>query len=149
MKQPCSSASFTRRCDAPEVVGPLVSNGGPTTWPWTVSIEYSEEAQHPRGGKTYDADELEGGRKLHQLEQLSLAPSDRAADFYRSPRPPRDRLDGWAYRTRTGVSVLALSDWNCAITSREVGASPAVETRRAQAAWHGFAAPAKISADDL
>jgi hypothetical protein len=59
------------------------------------------------------------------------------------------RLRGWAYRTRTGVSVLALSDWNCAITSREVGASPAVETRRAQAAWHGFAAPAKISADDL
>jgi hypothetical protein len=25
MKQPCSSASFTRRCDAPEVVGPLVA----------------------------------------------------------------------------------------------------------------------------
>jgi hypothetical protein len=53
MKQPCSSASFTRRCDAPEVVGPLVSNGGPTTWPWTVSIEYSEGSAAESGRGNY------------------------------------------------------------------------------------------------
>jgi hypothetical protein len=47
---------------------------------------------------------------------------------YRPRHPPRDRRSGWAYRTRTGESVRALSDWNSATTSPEVGASRAAET---------------------
>jgi hypothetical protein len=38
------------------------------------------------------------------------------------------RLRGWAYRTRTGESVRALSDWNPVTTSPEIGASRAAET---------------------
>jgi Ca2+-transporting ATPase len=48
--------------------------------------------------------------------------------------PPGDRLRGWAYRTRTAESARALSDWNCATTSPELGASPAAETLRVRAA---------------
>jgi hypothetical protein len=43
-------------------------------------------------------------------------------------------LAGWAIRTRTGESVRTLYDWNCVTTSPEVGASPAAETVRMQAA---------------
>jgi hypothetical protein len=44
-------------------------------------------------------------------------------------------LPGWAYRIRTGESVRALSDWNCAATSPEVGAIGVAEIVRAPAAW--------------
>jgi hypothetical protein len=44
------------------------------------------------------------------------------------------RLPGWAYRTRTGESVRALTDWNSVTTSPEVGASRAAETLRVPAA---------------
>jgi hypothetical protein len=57
------------------------------------------------------------------------------------------RLPGWACRIRTGESVRELSDWNYVTTSADVGASPAAETLRAQAASYRFAAPVKISAD--
>jgi hypothetical protein len=43
-------------------------------------------------------------------------------------------LRGWAFRIRTGESVRELSDWNCVTTSPDVGASPAAETLRVQAA---------------
>jgi transposase-like protein len=53
-------------------------------------------------------------------------------------------LRGWAC---SGESVRELSDWNYVTTSADVGASPAAETLRAQAASYRFAAPVKISAD--
>jgi hypothetical protein len=54
---------------------------------------------------------------------------------YRSPAwTVGDQLPGWAYRTRTGESVRALTDWNSVTTSPEVGASRAAETLRVPAA---------------
>ena len=44
------------------------------------------------------------------------------------------RLPGWGGRTRTGESVRELSDWNRVTTSPEMGARPAAETLRVQAA---------------
>jgi hypothetical protein len=51
-------------------------------------------------------------------------------------------LAGWAYRTRTGESARELSDWIYVTTSPAVGAGPAAETIRVQAARYSFAVPA-------
>jgi hypothetical protein len=67
-----------------------------------------------------------------------------------SPNQPAEtRLRGWAFRIRTGESVRALSDWNSVTTSPKVGASPGRRRFACELRDTDFAAPAKISADDL
>src|SRR2546430_8042114 len=60
-----------------------------------------------------------------------------------------DQLPGWAFRIRTGESVRALSDWNSVTTSPKVGASPRRRAFACELRDTDFAAPAKISGDDL
>jgi hypothetical protein len=73
-------------------------------------------------------------RRARLLRWRYCCPHPSQEGLVRCERPTETRLRGWGGRTRTGESVRALSDWNCAITSPEIGASPAAETLRVQAA---------------
>jgi hypothetical protein len=56
------------------------------------------------------------------------------AYFCKPHMPTETPLPGWAYRIRTCESVRELSNWDYVTTSPELGASPAAETLRMQAA---------------
>jgi hypothetical protein len=72
---------------------------------------------------------LEAPTSAHQLRPRRGFPCRPPLAFEQHRGLVETALSGWAYRTRTGESVRALSDWNRVTSSPEVGASQRGDAR--------------------